>query len=68
MVTADGRVVTASEDENQDLFWGLRSGGGNFGIVTSFEYRLHPVRMVTGGLLAYPLEQAPGVLRPMTIT
>jgi FAD/FMN-containing dehydrogenase len=63
MVTADGRVVMASEDENQDLFWGLRGGGGNFGIVTSFEYRLHPVRMVTGGLLAYPLEQAPGVLR-----
>jgi FAD/FMN-containing dehydrogenase len=63
MVTADGRVVTASEQENTDLFWGLRGGGGNFGIVTSFEYRLHPVSTVVGGLLAYPLQDAPGVLR-----
>jgi FAD/FMN-containing dehydrogenase len=63
MITADGRVVTASEDENPDLFWGLRGGGGNFGIVTSFEYRLHAVRIVTGGLLAYPLDEAPSVLR-----
>jgi FAD/FMN-containing dehydrogenase len=63
MVTADGNVVTANEDENADLFWGLRGGGGNFGIVTSFEYRLHAVQTVVGGLLAYPLDQAPGVLR-----
>jgi FAD/FMN-containing dehydrogenase len=64
MVTADGEVVTASEDENPELFWGLRGGGGNFGIVTSFEYRLHPLGpIVLGGLLGYPREQAPELLR-----
>jgi hypothetical protein len=64
MVTADGRVVTASEQDNQELFWGLRGGGGNFGVVTSFEYQLHPLGpIVLGGLMAYPREQAPELLR-----
>jgi FAD/FMN-containing dehydrogenase len=64
MVTADGRVVNASESENPDLFWGLRGGGGNFGIVTSFEYRLHPLGpIVIGGLMAYPRDRAPALLR-----
>ncbi len=64
MVTADGRVLTASADENPDLFWGVRGGGGNFGVAASFEYRLHPVGpMVTGGLLLHPFEKAGDVLR-----
>jgi FAD/FMN-containing dehydrogenase len=64
VVTADGRVVHASEDENSDLFWGLRGGGGNFGVVTQFEYRLHEVGpVVTAGRLLWPLGQAGAVLR-----
>ncbi len=64
MVTADGRVLTASVDENSDLFWGVRGGGGNFGVAASFEYRLHPVGpMVTGGLVLHPFEKAGDVLR-----
>ncbi len=64
VVTAEGRVVMASEEENEDLFWGLRGGGGNFGIVTSFEYRLHAVGpMVLGGFLIYPLKRAREVMR-----
>lgn len=64
MVTADGRMVRASEDENPDLFWGLRGGGGNFGVVTQFEYRLHEVGpMVTGGMVLWPMEQAAEVTR-----
>jgi hypothetical protein len=64
VVTAAGEVVTASETENPELFWGLRGGGGNFGIVTSFEYRLHPLGpIVLGGLLAYPRERAHELLR-----
>ncbi len=63
VVTADGRVLTASEVENADLFWGIRGGGGNFGIATSFEYRLHRVGPVVAGLLAFPLDRAGAVLR-----
>ena len=64
VVTADGRLVHASEDENPELFWGLRGGGGNFGIVTSFEYRLHPVGpMVMAGPIFYPGDCAAEVLR-----
>lgn len=63
VVLADGSVVVASAEENADLFWGLRGGGGNFGIVTSFEFRLHHVGPVLGGMLVYPLERANEVLR-----
>lgn len=63
VVTADGRLLTASAGENEDLFWALRGGGGNFGVVTSFEYRLHPVGPVLGGQMIYPLERAKEVLR-----
>lgn len=63
VVTAEGRLVTASADEHPELFWGLRGGGGNFGVVTSFAYRLHPVGPVLGGELVYPLERAGDVLR-----
>ena len=64
IVLADGRVVRASSDENPDLFWAVRGGGGNFGVVTSFEFRLHPVGpMIMGGLVAHPVSQAKDVLR-----
>lgn len=63
VVTADGRFVVASEQANDDLFWALRGGGGNFGIVTSFEYQVHPVGpTVLAGMLLYPLDQAAAVL------
>lgn len=63
VVTADGRVLRASEDENSDLFWALRGGGGNFGVVTSFEFRLHRVDSFLGGLILYPFEHAEKVIR-----
>ena len=63
VVTADGRVVTASEGENEDLFWALRGGGGNFGVVTSFELRLHPVKDIYGGPMFFEVEDAGTVLR-----
>jgi FAD/FMN-containing dehydrogenase len=63
LVTADGAVLTASQDENPDLFWALRGGGGNFGVVTWFQYRLHPVEQVTGGIVAHPYDAAPDLLR-----
>jgi FAD/FMN-containing dehydrogenase len=64
MVLADGSVTRASADENPDLFWGIRGGGGNFGVAASLEYDLHPVGpMITGGLVAHPLQRAYDVLR-----
>lgn len=63
VVTAGGELLRASGDENEDLFWALRGGGGNFGVVTSFEFRIHPVRSLLAGELIYPLDQAKAVLR-----
>jgi FAD/FMN-containing dehydrogenase len=63
VVTADGSFRVASEDENDDLFWALRGGGGNFGVVTSFEYRLHPIKDIYGGPMFFELSDAGKVLR-----
>ena len=63
VVTADGRLLTANASENEDLFWGIRGGSGNFGVVTSIEYRLHEVGPVYGGAIFYPVDKAKEVLR-----
>jgi FAD/FMN-containing dehydrogenase len=63
VVCADGRVVTASETQHPDLFWALRGGGGNFGVVTSFTFRLHPVSTVVAGPTAWPISATADVLR-----
>ena len=64
VVTADGETVRASAGENPDLFWAVRGGGGNFGVVTGFEFDLHPVGPeVTAGLIVHPFDDAPRLLR-----
>src|SRR5713226_477805 len=63
IVTAEGQFLTASADQHPDLFWGLRGGGGNFGVVTSFEYRVHPVGPVLAGMVLHPMAKAREVLR-----
>jgi FAD/FMN-containing dehydrogenase len=63
MVLADGRVVTASAEENADLFWAVRGGGGNFGVVTSFLFKANPVHTVYGGPIIWPMEKATELLR-----
>jgi FAD/FMN-containing dehydrogenase len=63
VVLADGSLVHASEDEHPDLFWAIRGGGGNFGVVTSFLFRLHPVDTIVGGPTLWPLERAAEIMR-----
>jgi FAD binding domain/Berberine and berberine like len=63
LVTAEDTLLTADAETNADLFWAIRGGGGNFGVVTSFRFRAHPVSHVIGGLIAYPRDQASNVLR-----
>jgi FAD/FMN-containing dehydrogenase len=63
VVTADGRLLTASATTHADLFWAVRGGGGNFGVVTAFEYQLYPVSQLLGGLLVYPLAHAKAVFQ-----
>jgi FAD/FMN-containing dehydrogenase len=63
LVTADGSVLTVSAEENPDLFWALRGGGGNFGVAASFEYQLHPLSQVVGGLIVHPFDAARDVLQ-----
>jgi FAD/FMN-containing dehydrogenase len=62
VVTADGHFIQASATENPELFWGVRGGGGNFGIVTAFEFQLHPVGQILGGMVLHPLAKAKEVL------
>ena len=67
MVLADGSYVTANDQQNQDLFWAVRGGGGNFGVVTSFTFRLHPVSTVMAGPIFYAVEDAPAVMKAYTV-
>ncbi len=63
IVTADGKLLQANADENRELYWGVRGGGGNFGVVTNFNFRLHPMaREVVGGTVVFPLSEAKSVL------
>lgn len=62
IVTADGKFITASSSKNEDLFWGIKGGGGNFGIVTSFEYKVYPISQVLAGLILWPLDKVKEVL------
>jgi FAD/FMN-containing dehydrogenase len=62
LVTADGEVLEVDAASQPDLFWALRGGGGNFGVATSFTYRMHPVHTIVGGLIAHPLDAAPDML------
>ena len=63
LVTADGEVLDVSAESHPDLFWALRGGGGNFGVATAFTYRVHPLQMVVGGLIAHPIDAGPEMLR-----
>ena len=63
IVTADGKMVTASEDDHADLFWAIRGGGGNFGVATALEFRLHPVKEIYGGPMFFAMKDAEAVLR-----
>ena len=63
LVTADGEVLHIDDDSHPDLFWAVRGGGGNFGVATSFTFRLHPHRTIVGGLIAHPLDAGPELLR-----
>ena len=63
LVTADGEILDVTADSHPDLFWALRGGGGNFGVATTFTYRLHPLDMVTGGLIAHPIDAGGEMLR-----
>jgi FAD/FMN-containing dehydrogenase len=63
LVTADGEILAVDDSSHPDLFWALRGGGGNFGVATSFTFRLHPLRTIVGGLIAHPIDAAPDLLR-----
>jgi FAD/FMN-containing dehydrogenase len=63
LVTADGGILDVNAESDPDLFWALRGGGGNFGVAASLEYALHPLQMITGGLIAHPVDAAAEMLR-----